>query len=492
MAVIAVHMVALALLVLLGAHRAYLVLALRRRGRSASDGATADARVALEVWPSVTVQLPLYDEPLVAARAVRVLAALSYPRERLELQVLDDSQDATSRLVADAIAGLPEDAPRVTHLRRGHRHGYKAGALAHGLTQARGELVAIFDADFTPDPDFLLRVVPTLVADRRVGMVQARWGHSNEEASTLARVSALMLDGHFAVEHGGRAAAGCFFNFNGTAGVWRRAAIDESGGWQGDTLTEDLDLSYRAQLAGWRFVYRPDVVAPAELPLDMSAWKRQQRRWAKGAAETWRKLGHAVWRAPLSWRVRAEALLHLGQGFSHLAMAALALVYPWTLPLRDGPLRSVWSLAEVGALALGMGALALFYAHAWRGRSAGAFVSRFLGVMALGMGSSVSTSMGVLEALWGRRTAFERTPKLGDAPAGSNVARRSRLAVFELGLAVYFVAAIPFAIDARAFAAVPFLTLFAVGFAWVGWSSRLAASAPSAAALEPTVTPAAE
>ena len=255
--------------------------------------------------PKVTVQLPVYNELYVVERLIDAVCQFDYPKERLEIQVLDDSTDETAYVAKARVAyyrGLGVD---VHYLHREARTGYKAGALAAGLKVAKGELIAIFDADFVPRPDFLKQTVHHFV-DPGVGMVQARWGHLNRDYSLLTRVQTILLDAHFVLEHGGRNRARCFFNFNGTAGLWRRQAIEEAGGWQHDTLTEDMDLSYRAQLRGWRFVFVPDVVAPAEIPVSMNAFKSQQHRWSKGSIQTARKLLPKILASPLPLRVKTR------------------------------------------------------------------------------------------------------------------------------------------------------------------------------------------
>ena len=253
-----VHGTASVLLALFGLHRLLLALAYRRVAQRQS----APMR---KTHPVVTIQIPLFNERYVAERCIRAAAAIEYPRDALEIQVLDDSDDDTPDRVRAVVEDLTRQGHRITHVQRRTRTGFKAGALAHGLQTARGEYVAIFDADFIPPSDFLLRTMGEF-RDPTVGMVQARWGHLNRNMSWLTRAQAVQLDAHFMIEHGVRAHAGLFFNFNGTAGIWRKSAIESAGGWQSDTLTEDLDLSYRAQMVGWRFVYRDDVVVPAEVP----------------------------------------------------------------------------------------------------------------------------------------------------------------------------------------------------------------------------------
>src|SRR6267142_5029075 len=267
-------------------------------------------RRKFERLPRVTIQLPVFNEMYVVERLIDAVARIDYPRDLLEIQVLDDSTDETQGIARSRVAWLKEQGVDITYVHRENRQGFKAGALQEGLARARGELVAVFDADFVPARDFLRRSVH-FFTDDRIGMVQVRWEHLNREYSHLTQAQAIFLDGHFVIEHTARNRSGRFFNFNGTAGVWRRATIESAGGWQHDTLTEDLDLSYRAQLAGWRFVFDAEVIAPAELPADIEALKSQQRRWAKGSIQTARKLLPELLAAPLPLRVKLEGLLHL-------------------------------------------------------------------------------------------------------------------------------------------------------------------------------------
>ena len=272
--------------------------------------------------PRVTVQLPVFNERFVVSRAIDSLSRLRYPRDRFEIQVLDDSTDETANIAQAAVRSWRSKGISIHYRHRASRTGFKAGALAEGLREATGDLVAVFDADFLPEPNFLERVVGVF-DNPCIGMVQARWDHSNRDHSLLTRLQALFLDGHFVLEHGGRFRGGCFFNFNGTAGVWRKAAIDSAGGWHTDTLTEDLDLSYRAQLAGWQFVFLPDVAVPAELPIDMTAFKSQQHRWAKGSIQTCLKVLPAILRSSLPLRTKTEACFHLTANFNYLLLNEL-------------------------------------------------------------------------------------------------------------------------------------------------------------------------
>jgi hypothetical protein len=363
--------------------------------------------------PAVTVQLPLYNERYVAERAIRAAAALDYPRDLLEIQVLDDSTDETSLAVARVVQELRRKGLHVHQIRRGTRRGFKAGALANGLASARGELVAIFDADFISPLDFRRRTGGEF-SNPVVGMVQARWEHLNSEASMLTRAQALQLDAHFAIEHGVRAATGCFFNFNGTAGIWRRSAIESSGGWNTDTLTEDLDLSYRAQLAGWRFVYRDDVAVPSELPVEVAAYRIQQQRWAQGGVQTARKVLPAVLRASLPGRVKREAIWHLAAHITYPLLVLLAvagLLVSWVAE----PIQRSWVVAlDASLLMFATIALSVFYGAAAKVRSPGE-VGRtlliVLGIMVLGAGIALGQSAAIYRGLRRRATPFLRTPK---------------------------------------------------------------------------------
>src|SRR5262252_3850953 len=304
----------LIILAVYGWHRYYLVyLYMRNRDKEPK------AQPPLDPLPVVTIQLPLYNEMYVADRLIDAVAAIEYPRELLEIQVLDDSTDETRSISELAVRRLAAQGIDIKYYHRTDRRGFKAGALEAGPKVARGEFVAIFDADFIPTADFLTQLMPHF-RDAHVGMVQARWGHINQDYSLLTKIQAILLDGHFVLEHGGRHRGGRFFNFNGTAGIWRRVAIEDAGGWQHDTLTEDLDLSYRAQLKGWQFVFVPDVIAPAEVPVEMNAFKSQQHRWAKGSIQTCRKLLPLILQSDLPVKVKVEAFFHLSANFDYVLM----------------------------------------------------------------------------------------------------------------------------------------------------------------------------
>jgi cellulose synthase/poly-beta-1,6-N-acetylglucosamine synthase-like glycosyltransferase len=366
-------------------------------------------------WPTVTVQLPIYNEMYVAQRLIDDVARMDYPAGLLEIQVLDDSTDETASLVAELVADWRSKGVDINHVRRDDREGYKAGALRHGLSLARGELIAIFDADFLPQPDFLRQAVPVIVADPRLAFVQARWGHVNRGFSLLTRLQAVAIDGHFGIEQAGRWASGQFFNFNGTAGVWRRTALIEAGGWQADTLTEDLDLSYRAFLAGWRASYLRRLEAPAELPVSFSAYRRQQHRWARGSLECAMKHLPSIWRSEVKLSRKVAATLHLTGYVIHLLLLMLCLLYPLLL-VTSGPRTELFALLGVfGIFNLTTLAPTLLFAVGQRqlGRGWIRHLPTILLLTVFGCGMMVNTGRAAWQTLVGEPAPFERTPKFG-------------------------------------------------------------------------------
>jgi cellulose synthase/poly-beta-1,6-N-acetylglucosamine synthase-like glycosyltransferase len=457
------YYVTLGTLALYGVHRALLLV---EWWRSRDRGRPLPAPP--ERWPRVTVQLPLFNERFVAERLLAAAARLDYPRDRLEIQVLDDSTDETSQIVARRVAALATSGLDIRCLHRNERIGYKAGALAAGMAVATGELLCVFDADFEPLPDFLRRTVPHFAAPE-IGMVQARWSHRNRDRSLLTRVQAILLDGHFVVEQTARHRSGCFFNFNGTAGVWRRAAIEDAGGWSADTLTEDLDLSYRAQLAGWSFLYLPDLTVPSELPADVNAFKGQQHRWSRGSVQTARKLVPRVLRARLSRRVRAEALVHLTNNLSYPLMILLSLLVFPAMVLRQGD--APWRLLAVD-LPLFLAAtvsVSLFYAagQAAIGRPRRETLRRLPLVLAVGIGLAVHNTGAVLGGLVVDGGVFHRTPKTGEEPVcGGGAYRLSRkLSLYGEGLmTLYLLVCTGLAVAWEMWRSLPFLVLFLQGY----------------------------
>ena len=358
-------------------------------------------------WPPVTIQLPIFNEKYTVERLLRAVTRLDYPVDRLQIQVLDDSTDDTFDLVAGLVDSYKSNGVDIEHIHRVDRKGYKAGALENGLRTATGEFIAIFDADFVPKPDWLKRTVPSF-QNPRLGCLQTRWGHTNQQYNSLTQAEAMGIDGHFIIEQTVRSKNGFFLNFNGTAGLWRRACIEDAGGWQWDTLTEDLDLSYRAQMRGWQFDYLPDVVVPAELPPHVEAYKKQQFRWAKGSFQVVRKILPSVLRADLPWTVRIMAILHLTGYFVHPLMLSVLLL---TLPV--GLLvPGAFSVFPISLIA-GLGPPLLYLtATATQHRSILKRMSIFPLLVIVGFGLSLSTTVAVLEGLFSKGGAFIRTPKL--------------------------------------------------------------------------------
>lgn len=426
--------------------------------------------------PIVTIQLPLFNEMYVVDRLVDSVAAIEYPREKLEIQVLDDSTDETRAIAEAAVRRHAAEGLDIKYIHRTNRSGYKAGALEAGMQVARGEYIAIFDADFIPRPDFLRATVQHFT-DPKVAMVQTRWGHLNEDYSLLTKIQAILLDAHFVLEHGSRNRGGCFFNFNGTAGIWRRAAIIDGGGWQHDTLTEDLDLSYRTQLKGWRFVFLPGHVAPAELPVEMNAFKSQQHRWAKGSIQTFLKLMPQILASDQPFKIKAEAFFHLSANFNYPLMCVLSVLMAPSMVIRYNMGWYEMLLIDVPLFLAATASVANFYMvcqrelhpHSWTERL------RYLPLlMSIGIGLAINNTKAVLEAIFHKQSAFARTPKYRiDAGGGEWMQKKYRQAVavqplIELGLGLYFTGTLVYALANGIYGTVPFLMLFQVGFLYTG------------------------
>jgi cellulose synthase/poly-beta-1,6-N-acetylglucosamine synthase-like glycosyltransferase len=460
----------LIILAVYGWHRYYLVyLYLRNRHKEPKAGAP------LVPQPVVTVQLPLYNEMYVADRLIDSVCRLDYPRELLEIQVLDDSTDETRSIAESAVRRFAAEGIDIKYLHRTDRRGYKAGALEAGLREARGEFIAIFDADFIPPSDFLKRLMPHF-ADATVGMVQARWGHINQDYSLLTKIQSILLDGHFVLEHGGRNRSGRFFNFNGTAGVWRRIAIADAGGWQHDTLTEDLDLSYRAQLRGWRFVFLSDLIAPAEVPVEMNGFKSQQHRWAKGSIQTCRKLLPQILRAEVPLGVKAEAFFHLTANFNYPLMCVLSVLMFPSMVIRYNMGWYEMLLIDVPLFFAATFSVCNFYMVCQREihRDWLARLKYLPFLMSIGIGLSINNTRAVVEALLNKHTDFARTPKYrieGDADEWVGKKYRQSVAVqplIELALGLYFTMTVFYALANQIYGTVPFLVLFQIGFLYTG------------------------
>lgn len=468
----ALYAVLMLVLTIYAAH-AYLMLYLYRKNRA---GRAKPVRIYTE-WPSVTVQLPIYNEQYVVARLLEAACSLDYPHDRLEIQILDDSTDATQEIAKKLTAKFRAQGINIHYLHRTNRQGFKAGALKQGLARAQGDFLAIFDADFVPPPDFLRKMMPYFSSEN-IGVVQSRWGHLNAGYSMLTRGQAIGLDAHFVLEHGARNSSGIFINFNGTAGIWRKTAIIDAGNWQADTLTEDIDLSYRAQLAGWKFVYVNNVVCPAEIPAEVYGLKNQQYRWAKGAIQTAKKLLPTIWRnKTIPWLLKFEATIHLT---NHLVFPTLLLValisYPIMLIGVQCP-QSAMFFGIVSIFTINAFSYPLFYIYAqreiypdWKRRIF------FLPILMAGAtGLSVINTKAVFSGLLGRESAFLRTPKFNlsnhrvKSWKGKNYRGRFNITVLlEIMLVIYTSLALYYAVSHLKFVAIPFILLYWCGFVFIG------------------------
>jgi cellulose synthase/poly-beta-1,6-N-acetylglucosamine synthase-like glycosyltransferase len=430
-------------------------------------------------WPRVTVQLPIFNERYVIERLVEAVSRFDYPRELLDIQVLDDSNDETREVARACVERFAAQGLPIAHIHRTNREGFKAGALENGLKTAQGELVVIFDADFIPESDFLRRTIPYF-ENPEIGMVQARWTYLNRDYSLLTKVEAILLDGHFVVEHGARSRRGTFFNFNGTAGVWRRKAINDAGGWEHDTLTEDTDLSYRAQLHGWKFLYLPDIECVSELPVDMNSFKAQQARWAKGLMQTAKKILPRVLKSNAPWHVKAEACFHLTANISYPLMILLSTMLLPAMIVRFYQGYFQMLFIDLPLFLASTCSVSSFYLVAqkelrpkqwWRTLIYMPFV------MATGIGISVRNAQAVIEAIVGKKSEFARTPKYKiEGKSDTFVTKKYRnkagwIPFLELFLGVYFAGTVAYAVMNENYATVPFLLLFVWGYLYTGLMS---------------------
>ncbi|MFN2445094.1 MAG: cellulose synthase family protein [Vicinamibacterales bacterium] len=469
--ILASYFFVLLILAVYGWHRYYLVyLYMKHKDQEPLP------QGVLDPLPFVTIQLPLYNEMYVVDRVVDAVCRLDYPRDRLEIQVLDDSADETQEIAELAVRRHRAHGIDITYIHRTNRVGYKAGALDEGLAVARGDFVAIFDADFIPRPDFLMQTVPYF-SDSRVAMVQARWGHINEDYSLLTKIQAILLDAHFVLEHGSRNRGGCFFNFNGTAGIWRREAIADGGGWQHDTLTEDLDLSYRTQLRGWKFVFLPSHVAPAELPVEMNAFKSQQHRWAKGSIQTFIKLMPRILRSDRPLKIKAEAFFHLSANFNYPLMCVLAVLMAPSMVIRYNMGWYEMLLIDVPLFFAATASVANFYMVCQRELYPQTWTERLRYLpllMSIGIGLAVNNTKAVFEAVFNKPSEFARTPKYHiENGADEWIGKKYRQSVavqplIELALGLYFTATVFYALANGIYGTIPFLVLFQVGFLYTG------------------------
>ncbi len=480
------YFIVMLILAFYGIHRYQLVWLYYRNRKNATRAAEPVARFAASELPFVTIQLPIFNEQFVIDRLIDACCRLDYPRDRFEIQLLDDSTDETVVVAREIVeryqngfagmAGQP-----IHYLHRTNRHGYKAGALDKGLDVAKGDLIAIFDADFVPPPDWLMQVVHHF-AEPGIGMVQTRWTHLNRHYSFLTEVEAILLDGHFVLEHGGRSRAGVFFNFNGTAGMWRREAISQAGGWQHDTLTEDTDLSYRAQMIGWRFKYLQDVECPAELPIEMTAFKTQQARWAKGLIQTGKKILPRVLSSDMPFHTKLEAWYHLTANISYPLMIVLSTLLMPAMIIRSWQGTTQMLLIDFPLFMASTMSVSSFYLVSQKELFPKTWWKTFLYVpflMALGVGLTITNTKAVLEALVGFKTPFARTPKYRVHKKGEKSQAkvyRKRLGVvpwIELAIGCYFAATIWYAVSSENYFTVPFLLLFVFGYWYTGLLSLL-------------------
>ena len=435
-------------------------------------------RGRLESLPRVTIQLPVYNEMYVVKRLISASCDIDYPKELLDIQVLDDSNDGTTTVARGCVDDFKKQGFDIHYIHRKNRAGFKAGALAEGLGTAKGEYIVVFDADFSPQKDIIRKTIH-FFSDESVGMVQTRWSYLNREYSLLTKIQSILLDGHFVIEHSARNWSGRFFNFNGTAGIWRKKAIEAAGGWHHDTLTEDLDLSYRAQLKGWRFVFLKDETSPSEIPVDINGFKTQQHRWAKGSIQTAKKLLPMILKSNLPLKIKIEAFFHLTNNVSYLLMLVLSiLMYPSMVArINIGWFKML--MTDVPFLLVATVGISFFYICSqkeayknWKSR-----LKYLPMLMSFGIGLSVNNSRAVLEALFNRRTEFKRTPKFRIEKKKDRWAdkkyrgERNLLPILELALGIYFTFNIYFAYINKIYISIPFLIIFQAGFFYIAFLS---------------------
>jgi cellulose synthase/poly-beta-1,6-N-acetylglucosamine synthase-like glycosyltransferase len=487
------HLVVCTLLAIYGAHR-YCLVYLYYKYRKNSPRQTA----CFLHRPRVTIQLPMYNEKWVARRVIDAACAVRYPRDRLQIQVLDDSTDETVEIARQAVEQQRLAGQPVELIHRDNRVGFKAGALESGLQTATGEFILMFDADFIPPPDILDHLIDHFV-DPEIGMVQARWEHLNRDQSLLTKSQAVLLDGHFVIEHAARNRSGRFMSFNGTAGAWRKSCIASAGGWEHDTLTEDLDLSYRAQMKGWKFVYLPEVTSPAELPPEMNAFKNQQHRWAKGGAQTCRKLLPSILKSRLSWRIKVEAFFHLTSWVSYFLILALTflllpILYFKTNVFQDSVFLRV--VFDISLVLLATCSASTFYVASQREvfRTWGESLKYLPFLMSLGVGVSLNNARAALEGFLGHRSEFVRTPKFGIGESGGSWQRRSAASsrtrgrqwqvYCELGMGLYLLTCVAYTVYEKIWIGLFFMCLFTVGYMYVAgltfYGNYLESRAPDA------------
>ncbi|MDA9555092.1 glycosyltransferase [Pelobium sp.] len=429
--------------------------------------------------PKVTVQLPLYNELYVVERLINSICDLNYPKSKLEIQVLDDSDDDSLVLTQQIVVQKKSLGFDIVHIKREKNTGFKAGALQYGLNLAKGEFIAIFDADFLPEKDFLMQLIPYFNQEN-IGMVQSRWGHLNKDYSLLTKLQGFGLDGHFSIEQTGRNAANLFMNFNGTAGIWRKSCIDDAGGWQHDTLTEDLDLSYRAQLKGWQFKYVEDVATPAELPVELNAFRSQQHRWTKGAIETSKKMVKEIWKADVGLKKKIFGTLHLMNSYVFIFVFLTSILSIPVLFIKNQSQIHPLYFQLLSIFLLGFVVVTLFYliASFSKKENLSTFAKLFPLFLSVSMALSFHNSIAVLEGLFGFKSDFIRTPKFNITNAKQGFANNvyvkhglPKAFYVELLLCLYFLSGLVFAFYVKDFGLFPFHLMLLIGFGTLSYYS---------------------
>ncbi len=445
-------------------------------------------RAEFKKLPRVTIQLPVFNEKYVVERLIEYVVKIRYPRELLEIQVLDDSIDETQEIARKKCEEKKKEGYNINYIHREDRTGFKAGALENGMNLTKGEFIAVFDADFLPPEDFLERTIH-FFTDDNIGMIQARWDHVNRRYSLLTECQSILLDGHFMIEHTARNRSGRFFNFNGTAGIWRKKTIIDAGGWQHDTLTEDLDLSYRAQLKGWNFIYLPDLTVPAELPIEMTAFKSQQFRWAKGSIQTFLKLKGRILKADIPFRVKMEAFFHIGANYMYALMVLLTVLMPVILVIRFENGYKRLAFLDIPIFICATLSVFMFYFYteyiviketlSVQNRSATKPLVFLPVVVAIGIGLCINNSKAVIEAVMHKQSPFNRTPKYNVSDMGdNNVSNRMKhlignvyrtnkidiVTIIEFILAVYMTYAVYYTYKNDLYLSLPLILLFQIGF----------------------------
>lgn len=473
-ALIVIYFLMLGILVLYGAHRFFLIYLYLKNKTSVKKPPKE-----FEILPMVTIQLPLFNEMYVAERLIDHVIKIDYPQDKLEIQVLDDSTDETVKIANERVEYYQKKGFDIHYIHRSNREGFKAGALDEGMKIAKGDYIAIFDADFIPQPDFIENTIHYFT-DPKIAMVQTRWGHINEKFSLLTKIQTIFLDGHFVIEQMARNLSGRFFNFNGTSGIWRKTAILDGGGWEHDTLTEDLDLSYRVQLKGWEFVYLVHYATPAELPMDIVAFKCQQHRWTKGSVQTAKKLLKSILKSKFPLKIKTESLLHLLANFNYLVMIPFSIsVFPMVV-LRKKLMLDDWFLIDIPIIFMTVISMSVFYTISqkevyphWRSK-----LKYMPALMGVGIGLSVNNAVAVLEVLFNKQTEFVRTPKFGIEDKKEKwykkkySGRRNQLIpMIELILGIYFTLVIIIAVLENYWYTLPFFLLFQFGFLYTAFLS---------------------